>query len=226
MNRQDACGIARQLGWLSEIHSELRDVILDRCELLHFRAEESIYNIGDEPGGLYGVVQGSIQLSLLFPEGGNGLAYVGGPGFWVGDAAAVTGQKRRMTLSAASDCHLLRLTSARLFTLADERPQVWRLVAYLASKNVILAIDIIDALRRDDSVERVAATILNLHQNGPQHGGKLTISQSDLGTLAKLSRSRTSGALNELQKKGWLSLGYATIEITDWGALSGFVRGT
>lgn len=225
MERQNAYDIAKKWGWLSEVPSEIREVILARCELLHFRAEQSIYNTGDEPGGIYGVVGGLIQLSLLVPEGGNGLAHIGGPGLWVGDAASITGQRRRITISAASDCQLLRLTRARLLTLADEWPQVWQHVAYLASKNLILAIDIIDALRRDDPVERVAATILNLQQTIPPNAATLNISQSDLGTLAKLSRSRISSALNELQKSGWLRLGYATIEITDRNALSDFVRG-
>lgn len=226
MDRNKAFDIARRWGWLSEVPAEHRETILARSELLQFRAGESIFNAGDEPGGLYGVVAGSIRLFLLAPDGGNGLAHIGGVGLWVGDPASVTGRTRRTTISAASDCHLLRLTRARLLALADEQPGVWRHVAYLASKNLLLAIDIIDALRRDDPVQRVAATVLNMWGDSGAPMTPLNVSQSDLGSLAKLSRSRVNAALNDLENEGWLRLGYATIEIVDWRALSGFVRGT
>jgi CRP/FNR family transcriptional regulator, cyclic AMP receptor protein len=225
MTLDEAQDIARKCGWLAEVPETVRESILARSELLHFREGEAIFNTGDEPGGLYGVVSGSIRLFLIFADGSNGLGHIGGVGLWVGDPASVTGSARRVTVSAASECHLLRITRSRLLGLADEQPTVWRYIALLASKNLFLAIDIIDALRRENPLQRVAATILNLQGNSPPGASRLAVSQADMGALAKLSRSRVNAALGDLQKAGWIKLGYATVEVTNLEALSGFVRG-
>jgi len=225
MERNEAFAIASRIGWLSGIPAGDRNDILSRTELLHFKADEAIYNTGDEPGGLFGSVTGSIKIWLLTPNGEHGFVHIGGPGMWVGEAASVTGRSRRLTISAASDCNVLRLPRARLLGLAEEKPGIWRHIAQLASMNMLLAIDVIDALRREDPVQRVAATLLNLTVHSPPGVIAISVTQSDLGAIARLSRSTVNRALTELNRRGWVRLSYATVEVVDMGSLSVFVRG-
>jgi CRP-like cAMP-binding protein len=109
--------------------------------------------------------------------------------------------------------------------LAEEKPGIWRHIAQLASMNMLLAIDVIDALRREDPVQRVAATLLNLTVHSPPGLIAISVTQSDLGAIARLSRSTVNRALTELARKGWLRLTYATVEVIDRGSLLQFVRG-
>jgi CRP-like cAMP-binding protein len=107
--------------------------------------------------------------------------------------------------------------------LTEEKPQIWRHIAQLASLNLLLALNIIDALRRDDPVERVAATLLNLATHTPLNPSMINVSQTDLGAIARLSRSTVNRALAELTREGWVRLQYGAIEIVDVGGLAGFV---
>jgi uncharacterized membrane protein len=51
----------------------------------------------------------------------------------------------------------------------------------------------------------------------------INVSQTDLGAIARLSRSTVNRALAELTREGWVRLQYGAIEIVDVGGLAGFV---
>lgn len=225
MDRTDALAVARTTGWLAALPPRDREDILSRTELLHFSASEPIYNAGEEAGGLFGVVKGSLKLWLLPHHGEDGLAHISGVGNWVGDVAAVSGRSRRITITAASDCIILRLPRARLLALAEEKPHIWRAVAQLLSINFLLAMDVIDTLRREDPVERLAATLLNLIAHTSSVPAIVGVSQADLGAIARLSRSTVNRSLAELSHRGWVRLKYGSVEIVDVKGLSGMVWG-
>lgn len=222
---EEARAVARSNGWLAEIPEQDREEILNSCELLHFTSDEAIYNSGDEPGGLFGIVSGSLRIWLLSPNGEDGLAHIGGVGMWVGDAASVSGKERRITLSAASECALLRLSRSRLHSLAAGKPQIWAHVARLLAFNLLLAMDIIDALRRESKLERVAATLLNLAAHTSSTTVMIKATQTDVSTIAGLSRSTTHQALQELARREIVKMSYGAIVILDLVSLSLFVRG-
>jgi CRP/FNR family transcriptional regulator, cyclic AMP receptor protein len=226
MDKSIAFGVARKLGWLADMPEELQSEILARCDLVMFAAQDAIYNAGDEPGGLIGVVEGAIWLHLPLPDGEHGLGYIGGPGFWTGDVAAITGRPRHIAVSAASACAVLRLPRASLGAIAERQPLVWRHLAGLVSRNLLLAMDIIGALKRNDPVKRIAATILNLLSSDSLGSSILEVSQSDLAIVANLSRGRANSAIAALERYGWVSRGYGTLEVTNANALSAFVNGS
>jgi CRP/FNR family transcriptional regulator, cyclic AMP receptor protein len=223
MERRQAEAFIRSRTWLSQTPPDFQDQMLAKCDLLHFEAGEPVYEAGDEPGGLFGVVEGRIELHLPVHDEGPTLAFIGSPGFWAGDLAAVTGRPRRIAIVAGSDCQLLRLPRAELLRIASNDPTVWRHIAVLLALNLAKAIDTVDALSRSDPAARVAATLLNLVEDDIAGPPIISASQLDLGALARLSRSAVNAALKGLEREGLICRRYNSIEVTDVTALRQFV---
>lgn len=224
MEKKNAFEIARKIGWLSGTPEAFQEKILARCELIALPASQSVYGEGDDAGGIFCVIDGSIGLHMHAPNGGPTLGHVCGPGFWAGDLAAATGRPRKIAIRTRSPSWLLRLSRPSLNGIASN-DETWRHLSRLMAQNYSIALDIISALRRDQPLERVAATILNLMLGFPAKPSVLLVNQSDLGSVARLSRTSVNAALLELERRGWITVGYGSVEILDEDALRDFSHG-
>lgn len=224
MNRTQAADVLRRTGWLSATPGDFRDEVLARCDLLHFAPRESLFAAGDDTGGLFGVAAGSVSVFMPAPAGEMDLGHIGGPGFWTGEFAAVTGARRRVSVSARSDCRVMRLPRASLQAIAQRQPATWSHVTTLLAENLHLALNVIDALKRDDPAERMGRVLLNLvgDVTGP---AKIMARQSELAAIAHLSRTTVNAVMADLERRGWVRQGYGVVEVIDLPALESFVQG-
>jgi CRP-like cAMP-binding protein len=106
--------------------------------------------------------------------------------------------------------------------LCDDVPQRWRYVADLLADNLSIAIDVVEALRRRDVVERMALTLLAVADDT----GDLSVTQSDLAELACLSRGTVNGVLAALEERGLVKRRYREVEIRSLDGLAKLVGRT
>ncbi len=213
----------RSAGWLSTTPRPFAELVISRSDLLHFEAATPLYHAGDQAGGIFGLVEGGLELHLPARTRRSGLAYIGGPGFWAGDAAALLGSDRRITLVARASSWVLRLTRAELERITRESPATWPLFMALVARNLLTTIDVLDAVKRDVPAQRVAATLLHLVSSGPP-GRPLPLSQSDLAAIAGLGRSIVNTVLARFEACGSLRRRYGVIEVVDTAMLHGFAE--
>jgi CRP/FNR family transcriptional regulator, cyclic AMP receptor protein len=205
--------------------AEFQHAVAARCDVLQYRKGERIYDAGDETGGLFGIVEGRLEMHMPSKDGRPTLSYVTGPGFWTGDLAALTARRRRITIMAGSDCTLLRLSRAAMMSITDSQPGAWRSFAVLSAINLAVALDVIEAMRCTDPVDRVAATLFNLAFSNPGATHPIEISQAELGALTRLSRSAVNRAIGNLEARRLVRVAYGRIEIIDAKKFAAFVRG-
>ena len=105
--------------------------------------------------------------------------------------------------------------------MTRESPATWPHFMALLARNLLTAIDVIDALKRDDPAQRVAAALLNL-VSSELPGRPLRLSQSELADIAGLGRSVVNRALADFETRGWLRRRYGAIEVVDVAALANF----
>src|SRR5208283_4325719 len=117
--------VSRQ-GWLSFAPPPFRRIVLDRCKLQEFKAGATIYSVGDPPGGMYGLVRGSLAISIAPGERGPYVAHFAQPGTWFGEAAAFTEQPRRIGLAVARDTEVLHLPLFAIREIVSADPGAWR----------------------------------------------------------------------------------------------------
>jgi CRP/FNR family transcriptional regulator, cyclic AMP receptor protein len=70
LDKHAALEVVVREGWLSQTPASFQRAVLDRCLLERFETGTPIYSIGDEPGGMYGIVSGSLAISVAPREMG------------------------------------------------------------------------------------------------------------------------------------------------------------
>jgi len=82
-------------GWLFRQPEAFRALILDNCLPITLEPGESAIHLGDEPGGLYGLIEG--WLDVLISPGALEpmLVPVATTGWWFGDSALLTQSPKR-----------------------------------------------------------------------------------------------------------------------------------
>jgi CRP/FNR family transcriptional regulator, cyclic AMP receptor protein len=205
--------VVRSHGWLSQTPETFQSQVLANCDLLNLKAGQSLYRAGDASGGVFGVLEGTVAVYVPPHDSRSSLAYVAGPGFWIGDVAAVRGGKRLVTIQAVSRCRLLRLPRAELQRILGKDPVCWSYMALLLAQNFARSIRLISALKLVQPRDRVAAVLLQLVDDMPEGQLKITVSQSNLGSVTNLARSSVNSALKDLEQLGLIRRRYSSVTI-------------
>ncbi len=223
----DGCAhVLQKVGWLAESPEAFQVLVLSKADRIGFPPGARIYQQGDQAGGLWGVVEGRVELHLQGDGDQGTLAHMAGPGFWTGDLAAISGGPRRIGLTAHDSVQMLRLPRSEMLRITDRDPALWRHFVRLAAISLGTAIDLVDALRQTDPVSRLAAMLLNLNRLMPTELGEVRLSQADLGSLTGLSRGVVNAALATLEARGLLQRRYKSVVLTDLAGLESLTHGT
>ena len=211
-------------GWLSVQPAALQNRLIARLSFRRYAAGEHVYNVGDAPGGIFGLVSGTLAVSIAPGRTGPHIAHLAVPGAWFGEGSFLTGQPRRIGLEAVTGCVVASLPLAEMNRLAAEDPQLIRCFAQIAMFNIDLSILALEDLLIPDPSRRVAAVAWR--GAGGQSAYRLTVTQAQLGQLANASRKQTLAALAQLEALGGIRRLYGAIEIVDADLLRRFADGS
>lgn len=144
-------------GWLSRQPEDFRVDLLRRCHLRHFPAGEVLYHAGDEAAGVFGLLEGGIELKL--PSGNVGTIRT--PGYWVGEAAAFRNAPRLATIAAKTSLHVFYLPMAEFRRLISNA-EYCRYFALLTSEHLEEALSVVENLWMGSAAARVCQRLLSL----------------------------------------------------------------
>lgn len=228
-DREAACEIVRNRGWLRHTPMSFRNAVLERCRLERFAAGTPVYSLGDEPGGMYGVVTGALGISVAPGDHGPYTAHLAMSGAWFGEAAAFTRQPRRVGLTATRDTELLHLPLHAIDEIVRRDPGAWRFFGLVTIRQLDAAIGGSDDLMTRDHFKRFVAVLLrfaNCRYASPRNGLpiEIDISHDDLAHMANVARTTAGSILRKLEADGLLALSYRCIRILAPDALRKMLR--
>ena len=211
-------------GWLSVTSPDFRNAILDRLTVRKLAAGDALYRAGDREGSLWVIIEGGVQFELPGPQLAPGLNHVAIPGFWFGEGPLIGKADRMIDAYAAEPSQFATITLADCRAVLDEDPAHWQWIALLSNMNRDLALGVVADLLLQDPRQRIIAALLRLSgwRTGPYltpNPGPLHLTQQQLGQIANLSRTVTSGVLRDLEHHGLIALGYRSLEVVDGEAL-------
>lgn len=221
---QRARKLAVRKGWLAAQPRDFRDELLRRTAMKSYEKGEFIYHLGDPPGMMFGIVEGAALMGFPHPTIGLHQAHLGMPGDWFGEAAALHGVSRRMSVEAVAPTILLCLPLTAVQEMLEMQPKwmrnfsallLWNLESVLRS-----SMDLLIAEPR----ARVYARLLTLcgvrdGRELPEGPITLPLNQEQLANMCGLSRKSVNLALRGLENEGACENRYGEIVVVNLAAV-------
>lgn len=220
MRREDAEFIIRNNGWLRLQPPAFQDDVLRSSLLQRYEQGRCIFRLGDEPGGIYGLVAGNFSINTAPPGGRPKLIHMSMPGFWTGEGCFFTRQPRRAEMRAIVPTWVLHLPLAQMDRIAYENPECIRNFCHILMHSMDMAIRIIHDLQHPDPGVRIAAALDRAMTSGSP---ALNLTQAKLGEMACATRRQVNRVLHEFEEKGWVKCAYRGILVVDATSIQHFI---
>ena len=209
-------------GWLAERSPDVRTRLIDIAQVRSYRPGEPLFNFGDTPGGVYGIARGAVDISIPREDGQEIVVHQAQPGFWVGDLALFSSQRRLVTVTAATKVDAAVLSKTRLARLLKQAPELVTDFYMLSHRNVATTLQLIANLSIPRAEARIALRLLIYDQKRTVGEDWMNLSQEKLAQLTALSLPTVQRALRHFLDEGAVELGYGRLRICDREKLLGF----
>ncbi|ARP84004.1 Crp/Fnr family transcriptional regulator [Bordetella genomosp. 8] len=171
-----------------------------------------------------GVLAGLVKVSVGNAEG-RMASLTGVPaGGWFGEGSLLKREARKYDVVALRDSVIARLPAATFESLLDSSIPFNRYLLHLLNERVAQFIGKAENDRLLDADARVARCLAELFNPilYPGMGLRLSITQEEVGYLARVSRQRANRALCNLQQAGLLKVEYRGVRVLDLNGLKDY----
>jgi len=214
-----ALGVVGEQGWFSERSAETRKHLAGIAKLRSFAKNDLVYLAGDPPNGMFGLVSGSLNISIPRADGEDYTAHRAAAGFWVGDLALFSQGPRLVSVRTAEPTVMVHLPAQELKGLVGRHPHLYADFYALTYENFRVAFQIISNLAISSSDKRLAdRLLLELDGRGDEYGW-VSLSQSELASLTAVSLPTLQRVLRRFTAAGLINQSYARIQVLDHEAL-------
>lgn len=215
MTRPKAIEILLRIGWLSLLPKQVQKNLLDVSEIRNSPAKSLLYSLEDPPGGLYGIVDGFVDVLAAPGPFQMRLVHVAGPGWWTGEAAAVSRGGRRVEVHTRTNATTIYIPAPNLERLGERDPAIWRQLATLTVRHLDLTMLYAASFASTDLVLRLLMALMRTIGPSIELGGtfSLPLGQADLAELTGLSRNTVSRLLSRLSDEGCVERHYASLTV-------------
>lgn len=219
MRREEADAIMAANGWLSTRPADFRAEVLRSSNLVFYEAGRAVFRVGDEPGGIYGLVSGNATLNTAPAGSTPKLIQSSMAGYWTGEFCFFARQPRRSGLHVRVPSWLLHLPLTQMDRIAHQNPGALISFSHIAIATIDVAVQIMHDLQKLSPARRIAAT---LNRSMWREKGVVALTQAELGEMACATRRQVNAVLGRFGEKGWIRSGYGEIQILDLEALQQF----
>jgi CRP-like cAMP-binding protein len=208
------------LGWLSMQPEPFKAEVLRRAGLMRFAPGDLIYDVGDPPGGVYGLVEGAVSVTAGPLTAIPRLGHIGLPGSWIGIGSFISRGPRRVGLRAAVETWMMCLPLDAMDQMERQDSVSVRRFAQILMGDFDTVLQAFLSLQKMNADQRVAYTLKRIALEGVP----IPLSQTELGTISNTSRKHVNSALHRFEAAGWLTTGYRSITIRSIEALRLFAE--
>ncbi|MEE4331146.1 MAG: Crp/Fnr family transcriptional regulator [Wenzhouxiangella sp.] len=220
ISAHEARAILSNSPWLQGFPDDLRETFLASARLLPpFERGQRVYNIGDDPNGIYGIVSGCFGFEVAPREEGPQLVHQIRPGVWFGELAHVLKRPRLATIYATRRSQCMCVPAQALNKLLRNDPRLWKHIALALANATVMAFVVINDLIGRSPKRRVAAALLRIagyREDAPleEDAVELDLTHGNLALLSNCSRSTVAQYLQELEAEGYLESQYGRTILT------------
>ena len=170
-----------------------------------YRKDKTIFRQGDPSDAVFYIQSGKVKTTVVSEEGKEAVVAILDTGDFFGEGC-LTGQPQRLsTVTALTECVIVRITKADTTRVIHEEPAFAKLfIAHLLARNLRVEEDLVDQLF-NSSEKRLARVLLLLANFGKEGRPEPILAKISQGTLAEMigtTRSRVSFFMNKFRELG------------------------
>jgi len=184
---------------------------------------DSLFLKGSMPDALFGVVQGTLRVSVTGASGREAVIAVLQPGHWFGEVSLLVGQERVYDTFATEPTEMAVVSAPDFHRLIASSFEIHMAFTRLIGLRLRQALRWIDDAILSPLPVRLAQRILALAQLGS--GEPLAVSQEDLAMMLGVSRQSVNRQLKLWEDAGLLRLEYKRIALRAPDALERLAQG-
>jgi len=192
------------------------------AELRHFAPGACLYRSGDKPDGVFGLVEGALDILIPRIDGQEFVIHRADNGFWIGDLALFSNQERLVSARSAAPSLVVHLPAPTLGALLRDHPGLIADFYELTWENMATTLRLLGNLAVSGANQRVGLRLLVQQAQLPAGEAWISISQDTLAELVALSTQSVRRALRRLESMQFIECGYRRIRIIDAKALGEF----
>ena len=216
--------------WFRVLNAEQQSRVERDLSVQQVVAGSIIERKGELAQAWIGVLAGLVKVSVGNAEG-KVASLTGVPaGGWIGEGSLLKREVRKYDIVALRDSVVARLPAPAFDWLLDNSIPFNRYLLHQLNERVAQFIGKAEYDRLLDPDARVARCLAELFNPllYPGMGMRLTITQEEVGYLARVSRQRANQALRKLEEAGLLNVEYGAVRVLDLDGLKqyGSDRGT
>jgi len=212
---EESLAVLSRRGWFAGRSEAVRAALTNIARLRNYDAGQALYLVEDVPNGVFGLVRGSVDISIPRVDGMDLTVHRADPGFWVGDLALLANEKRLVSVIAAEPTRVVHLPDRDIRHLVEKDPRYYADFYALSHENVGTVLRLLGNLATTPSEARVAVRLLLQAERQSSSEAGLRLSQAKLAEMVALSLPTLQRILRRLQEQGMIELGYGQIRIVD-----------
>ncbi len=205
--------------WFKLLPDALQSSILGLSVIRTLANGETLFERGDQPGGIYAVVQGTLRVTGIREDGKEAILTFVEPPNWFGEIALFDGQLRTHTAIAEGTVTVVNAPQKRLLELLDSQPQYWRDFGLLLCSKLRFAFMALEDNALFPASQRLIRRLIMMSDGSGEWTGRarrmIKLQQEQLGMMLGISRQTTNQILKDLETRGIIARAYGGIEILD-----------
>ena len=198
--------------------TELKKLIADR-KIRQIRKKQKLYYEGDQPQGIYLLLEGVIKTFKLSPDGHELMTGWHQRDDYVGINALFLQETNNETAEAMEDSTICLLPKEKVLALADNYPEVSRRFMKVLAGNIREKEEQLIELAYLSVRKRLSQVLLRLCKKTAS-SSELLISRGDLATMAGMATETVSRTLSNFQTEGIIERKGSLIKILQLNQLA------
>jgi CRP-like cAMP-binding protein len=170
-----------------------------------YRNGQIVYTQGEPADSVFYIQSGKVKATVISAQGKEAVVALLGTDDFFGEGC-LTGQPLRLaTVSAMTDCVIVRISKADITRVIHEEPAFAELfIAHLLARNSRVEADLVDQLfnSSEKRLARVLLLLANFGKEGRPEPVIAKISQETLAEMIGTTRSRVSHFMNKFRELG------------------------
>jgi len=170
-----------------------------------YRMGKIVYRQGDPADSVFYIQSGKVKTTVVSEQGKEAVVALLGAGNFFGEAC-LTGQPLRLsTVSAITECVIVRIAKADITRVIHEEPAFAELfISHLLARNSRVEEELVDQLfnSSEKRLARVLLLLANFGKEGRPEPIIAKISQETLAEMIGTTRSRVSHFMNKFRELG------------------------